>query len=509
MPGLKNRQEENLARVGPGTPSGAVFRRYWLPVEVSANLGGGRRRTFFGLGGASPHARNPIRVKALGEELVLFRDASGQPVLLGEHCSHRGTSLVYGRIEDDCIRCLYHGWAYDRAGRVVDMPAEPPTSRFKNTIRHPAYPCVEVGGLIFAYLGPPDTQPLFPRYDVLYREDGVRVVGDGGYVEPCNVFQAMHDNNLDTWHVDIQHVWFNKEEPPFRHMHHGKDGHPPTPIKYERTPWGTRDVVLKDAETPGQYEYYELHTVWPSARVNFPGGTSMKWALPLDDYHTRWFVVEVYPFDEHGRVTPAAERIMNAPGPNMIRGADKLPPGWYDQVGGWWDFGHPWRQGVFWEDHVAQVSQNVGERQLPDWESWHLGSSDKGLVLNRRVWREQVRRVQEGLDPVGVLRDPADDQPIHVPSDNLYVDWDAGMRLFSMSVEERLQALASGAAPGAGPHGLHGRQNGATAPPPAGDSATNPPAARNGAAKRRGARTNGKTSPTHGKAPRARREVAR
>ncbi len=77
MPGFKNEQEKNLARVGPGTPSGEVFRRYWLPVEVSANLGGGRRRSFFGLGGASPHARNPIRVKALGEELVLFRDASG------------------------------------------------------------------------------------------------------------------------------------------------------------------------------------------------------------------------------------------------------------------------------------------------------------------------------------------------------------------------------------------------------------------------------------------------
>src|SRR6266545_4139200 len=115
---LTNAEMEELARVGPGTPSGEVFRRYWLPVECSANLGGGR--------GNFSGASNPLRVPILGEHLVLFRDAFGEPALIGEHCSHRGTSLYYGRVEDDCIRCLYHGWAYNREGNCIEQPGEPP-----------------------------------------------------------------------------------------------------------------------------------------------------------------------------------------------------------------------------------------------------------------------------------------------------------------------------------------------------------------------------------------------
>ncbi|HEX6511529.1 MAG TPA: Rieske 2Fe-2S domain-containing protein, partial [Chloroflexota bacterium] len=281
MAGLKNAKEEELARVGPGTPSGEVFRRYWLPVEVSANLGGRRQPSNLQAVGMNfQGARNPIRVSALGEQLVLFRDASGRPKLLGEHCSHRGTSLFYGRVEDECLRCLYHGWAYDGEGNVTEMPAEPPgNERFRRSIKHPAYPCIEAGGLIFAYMGPPEKQPVFPKWDVLFRTDGLRVTGDGSYLEECNVFQAMHDNNLDTWHVDILHKWF-RDEPLFMGMHHGRDGRPPTPVRYDRTRWGTRDVVLKDTPSGDTYEYYELHTVWPSFRVNFAGGNSIKFALP-------------------------------------------------------------------------------------------------------------------------------------------------------------------------------------------------------------------------------------
>src|SRR5438309_11926019 len=129
-----NVQEEILCRVGPGTPSGEVFRRYWLPVETSANLGRG-------------NVNNPLRVRILGEDLVLYRDASGKPGLLAEHCSHRGTSLYYGRVEENCLRCLYHGWAYDHDGNVLETPGEPPDSNFRLTVKHPAYPVVEAGGL--------------------------------------------------------------------------------------------------------------------------------------------------------------------------------------------------------------------------------------------------------------------------------------------------------------------------------------------------------------------------
>src|SRR5947208_13460292 len=113
-----------LFRVGPGSPSGEVLRRYWLPVETSANLGGSGGG--FGPPGArrpvEPSAKNPLRIKVLGENLVLFRDGSGKPGLLAEHCSHRGTSLYYGRVEEDGLRCLYHGWKYDLEGNCLETP---------------------------------------------------------------------------------------------------------------------------------------------------------------------------------------------------------------------------------------------------------------------------------------------------------------------------------------------------------------------------------------------------
>jgi len=429
-----NEDEEALVRVGPGTASGEVFRRYWLPVEVSANLGGGR--------GGFLGTRNPVRVEVLGEHLVLFRDGSGVPGLLGEHCSHRGTSLFYGRVEDNCLRCLYHGWAFDQDGKVIDMPAEPPSSTFKSTITHPAYPCVEVAGLIFAYLGPPEMQPPFPRYHQLFASNGVRVIGNGGYVEQCNVFQAMHDNNIDPWHGEIAHGWY-RGRPPVTTMHHGRDGEPPTPIRFEKTPWGTRMVVLKSTKTRGKWAYHETHTVWPTQRCNFENARSMKWAVPVDDYRTRWFTVDFFPFDERGEVPPEALRAMSDTQLNIGRAPADLPLDWAQQVGAWWNLGHQWRQGNLWEDEVAQQTQGPAERHyLPDWEKWHLASSDRGVVLNRRIWREQIQRVREGLDPIGIFRED-EDRLIRVTSDDIRdLDWDAGLQLFNMSVEDRLRMIA-------------------------------------------------------------------
>src|SRR5947209_1700431 len=105
------RQEgvELLTQTGPGAPCGALMRRYWQPVALAEELAGGA----------------PVPVKVLGEELVLFRDEDGQPGLLGIHCAHRGADLSYGRLEDGGIRCIYHGWLYDRTGRCLEQPGQP------------------------------------------------------------------------------------------------------------------------------------------------------------------------------------------------------------------------------------------------------------------------------------------------------------------------------------------------------------------------------------------------
>jgi len=425
---FRNEEEEELIRIGPGTPSGEVFRRYWLPVEASANLGGGR--------GGFTGSNNPLRIKVLGEDLVLFRTADGKPGLMAEHCSHRGTSLYYGRVEDDCIRCLYHGWAYDRDGNCVDTPGEPPDSNFKLTIKHPAYPCVEAGGLIFAYMGPADRKPLFPKYHQLFAQDGVRVTGNGGYTEQCNVFQAMHDNNLDPWHGEIAHGWY-RGRTPVTTMHHGRNGEPATPIKCDRTPWGTRMQILKSTRIPGKYLYHETHTVWPTQRCNQEQAKSMKWAVPVDDHRTRWLTVDFFPFED-GEPTQEAIRAMGAK--FHIGHVENLPVDWAAQVGSWWNLGHPWRQGNLWEDEVAQQTQGSPERGfLPDFDKWHLATTDRGLMLNREVWRDQIERVQQGLDPLGVIRDSKDDKLIRITSDNISdLTWEEGMRLMALSAEERI-----------------------------------------------------------------------
>src|SRR5918992_4731160 len=126
---LSKEENEILTRVGWGTPGGEMLRRYWWPVGFSELV-----------------KRNgaPAKVRLLGEDLVLFRDGNDRLGLLALHCSHRGTSLEFGRVEDSGIRCCYHGWLYDTAGRCLDQPAEPGDSSFKNRVQHPAYKAEEI-----------------------------------------------------------------------------------------------------------------------------------------------------------------------------------------------------------------------------------------------------------------------------------------------------------------------------------------------------------------------------
>ena len=96
--------------------------------------------------------------------------------MLDLHCPHRLTSLAFGRVEEQGIRCCYHGWLYAPDGKCLEIPAERPESDFKDRIRANAYDVAELGGFVFVYIGPKPA-PALPKYDVLVREDGKRVVG--------------------------------------------------------------------------------------------------------------------------------------------------------------------------------------------------------------------------------------------------------------------------------------------------------------------------------------------
>src|SRR4029450_9122163 len=132
--------EENnlLTQTDPETPCGELLRRYWQPVALSEEL---------------PNGGAPLKVRLLGEDLGLFRGEQDRPGLLGLHCSHRGTDLSYGRIEDGGLRCLYHVWLYDVAGRCLEQPGEPHGGEHRDAIRHPAYTCKEAGGGVLTYRG--------------------------------------------------------------------------------------------------------------------------------------------------------------------------------------------------------------------------------------------------------------------------------------------------------------------------------------------------------------------
>ncbi len=132
---LGEKDNEILTRVGRGTPMGDLLRHYWMPVLLGSEL-------------PAPDC-DPLRARLLCEDLIAFRDTDGKVGLLGANCSHRGAPLFFGRNEERGLRCVYHGWKFDVAGRCVDQPNEPPESTFKDKIRHTAYPCVERGGVIW------------------------------------------------------------------------------------------------------------------------------------------------------------------------------------------------------------------------------------------------------------------------------------------------------------------------------------------------------------------------
>jgi phthalate 4,5-dioxygenase len=185
---LTREENELLTRVGPGTPMGHLLRHYWLPVVLASELAPGGRVK---------------RVKLLGENLVAFRTRTGNVGLLGEFCSHRRASLYFGRNEEAGLRCVYHGWKYGLDGQCVDMPNEPAESNFQEKVRHPAYPCVERGGVVWTYMGPADAAPPgLPELEWAMVPDNQRLVTK--FYQECNYLQAL-EGGIDPSHISFLH----------------------------------------------------------------------------------------------------------------------------------------------------------------------------------------------------------------------------------------------------------------------------------------------------------------
>jgi len=185
---LSREDNELLIRTGPGTPMGELMRRYWIPALLSSQL-------------AEPDGP-PLRVQLLSEKLVAFRDTEGRVGLLDEACPHRTASLFFGRNEECGLRCVYHGWKFDVDGKCVDLPSEPPGSNFQSKIRIKSYPCVERGGLIWTYMGPPEKKPDFP--DLIWTKIPESHLFISRRLQESNWLQGL-EGGFDTSHLAFLH----------------------------------------------------------------------------------------------------------------------------------------------------------------------------------------------------------------------------------------------------------------------------------------------------------------
>jgi len=186
---LSRHDNERLTRVAAGTPMGNVFRRYWLPAALSSEL-------------PEPDGA-PVRVRLLGEDLIAFRDSAGEIGLVEAFCPHRRAPLFFGRNEHLGLRCVYHGWKFDRTGTCVDLPTEPPDSSYKDKIRLDCYPTWEGGGIVWAYLGPHETMPAPPDFEFIRAAPNHSFMSKS--LQDCNYLQAL-EGGLDSAHAQIMHV---------------------------------------------------------------------------------------------------------------------------------------------------------------------------------------------------------------------------------------------------------------------------------------------------------------
>ncbi len=358
--------DAGLTRVGPGTACGELMRRYWQPVCLSADL---------------KDVPKPVRI--LGEDLIAFRDGRGRAGLLFFRCSHRGTSLEYGRVEERGIRCCYHGWLYDVEGTILEMPLEPTGNPFLKQIQHPCYPIREFGGLVFAYMGPLDKMPEFPIYDVWRKEGGhlkARMGPRVGGPVNCNWLQA-EENLMDALHTFWLHTLHSG--PQFPSETYGVN---PDELRYEETDMGMRFVLARKLENGKWWDLIwemimplNVHLVYTdepkTERVR-----AVTFCVPIDDTHQLGASVRWFPDGEQ----------------EMLSGREQLAPGGRKNTSYEYTQRHP-------DDKEAVEGQ--GPIALHGLE--HLVTSDKGVVMFRGMLRKAIEAARQGDDPKGILRDPA------------------------------------------------------------------------------------------------------
>ncbi len=373
---LSVKANEELTQVSAGTPMGGLMRRYWHPIAATAEL--------------DERPTKPVRL--LGEDLVLYRDRSGTLGLIERFCPHRRVDLSYGIPEEHGLRCMYHGWMMDETGQCIEQPFEEtvhPDGRFKEKVRITGYPVEELGGLVFAYMGP-QPAPLLPRWEQLLWDNAVREICISEL--PCNWLQCQ-ENSVDPVHNEWLHAYYGNVVrtgvhalPELRGTH--------LKIGFDVFEHGIIKRRVEAGYTEEDDDWKEGHPImFPNILlVGDEVRSTFQFRVPVDDTHT--YHVSYYVW----RPAPGAQAPRQESVPYRYVPLKDENDRYINDI-------------LFNQDYLAWVTQGpVAKRHLEK-----LGESDKGIILFRKLLQEQAQLVADGGDPMNTFRDPAQNDAIHLP----------------------------------------------------------------------------------------------
>ncbi len=375
---LTREENELLTRVGPGTPMGSLLRRYWIPALFADQV-------------AEPDGP-PVRVRLMCENLVAFRDSRGRIGLVDERCPHRTASLFFARNEECGLRCVYHGWKFDIDGNCVDMPSEPASSTFKDKVRLNAYPCLERGGVIWAYMGPRAQQPEFPSFEWTQVPPAHRFVTR--HIQECNWLQAF-EGGFDTSHLS------------FLHRGTVQGGSMRLPSRYEVVPTDFGFVAGTGREDgPGRMNWTANVMLMPFHKLIATQPFGAHAWVPVDDENTMNYSVEYWPHRPLEEDEMVESKNWNYIHAEPIAGTDRTVR---NKDNNYLIDRALQSSGTSYTGIVGLAMQDCGIQELmgPIAERTveHLGVSDTIVIKLRRFLLSTLRDVAAGGEPPGL--DPA------------------------------------------------------------------------------------------------------
>jgi 5,5'-dehydrodivanillate O-demethylase oxygenase subunit len=395
-----------LTQVGKGTPVGELMRRYWQPMAAAEDMKNAWTK----------------RVRLLGEDLVLFKDRQGRLGLIAEQCPHRRASFAFGIPTQDGIRCPYHGWEYSAQGKCLNQPNEPDNCAFRDKVATDAYPVQELGGVLFAYMGPLPA-PLLPRFDGFVVEGAIRMLGR--VVLPVNWLQIM-ENSLDPIHTEWLHGHqheFQKEQEGIKvaiSAHHLK-------IDFKEFEFGITKHRLLQGHSEDDDDWKVGHPiVFPNMLAVGNGDEKSRYyafqiRVPVDDTHTLhlWYTAYMPP---QGAVVP----------PHLLEKVHTYEVPYQDAQGNYI------MDNVDGQDMMAWISQGA----IADRSKENLASTDRGVALYRRTLRRELKKIAQGQDPMALVRDPVRNVRIDLPNEKKKHHNSDGFTSFMMRTHARFSPIA-------------------------------------------------------------------